>query len=133
MTLYLDSNVFIYATLNNEECGRKARALLERIRRGDNQGLTSALTIDEIIWSVKKHRNFEDALDAGGAFLNFPNLDLIPVTDELVASAMTLMKNYHIDPRDAIHAATAIKTKAECIVSTDQHFDRVKELTRKPL
>jgi predicted nucleic acid-binding protein len=133
MTLYLDSNVFIYASLNTEAPGNKARSLLQKIRQGEEQVKTSALTIDEILWNVKKHRNLDDALDAGDAFLNFPNLELAPVTGELVALALSIMKKYRIDPRDAIHAATAITEKADYIVSTDPHFDKIKELKRQPL
>jgi predicted nucleic acid-binding protein len=129
----LDSNVFIYAALNAEDYGSKARSLLQRIRQGEEQAETSALTIDEILWTIKKHRNLEDALSAGEAFLNFPNLELTWVTGELVGSALTLVRKYHLNTRDAIHAATAIKEKVDYIVSTDPHFDKIKELKRMSL
>jgi len=133
MTLYLDSNVFLYATLNTEAAGDKARSLLQRIHQGEEQAKTSALTVDEILWNVKKHRNLDDAIDAAEAFLNFPHLELAYVTGELVAFALSLIRKYRLDPRDAIHAATAITEKAEYIVSTDPHFDKIKELKRHPL
>ncbi len=129
----MDSNVFIYATLNTEAPGNKARSLLEKIRQGQEQAKTSALTINEILWNVKKHRNLDDAIDAGEAFLNFPNLELANVTGELVAYALSIIKKYRLDPRDAIHAASAITGKADYIVSTDTHFDKIKELKRQPL
>jgi predicted nucleic acid-binding protein len=47
--------------------------------------------------------------------------------------ALQLIRECHLAPRDAIHAATAIVEKADFIVSTDTHFDRVKELKRKKL
>lgn len=133
MTLYLDSNVFIYAALNTEAPGNKARSLLQTIRQGEEQAKTSALTIDEILWTVKKHRNLNDAIDSGEAFLNFPHLELACVTGELIAFALSLMKKYCLDPRDAIHAATAITEKVDYIISTDPHFDKIKELKRQPL
>ncbi len=52
---------------------------------------------------------------------------------EVVSSALGIIKKYHLAPRDAIHAATAIAEKADFIVSTDNHFDRIKELKRKSL
>jgi predicted nucleic acid-binding protein len=133
MTLYLDSNIFLYATLNTEAPGNRARSLLQRIRQGEEQAKTSALTLDEILWNVKKHRNLDDAIDAGEAFLNFPHLELAPVTGELVAFALSIIKKYRLNPRDAIHAATAITEKTDYIVSTDPHFDKIKELKRQPL
>lgn len=48
-------------------------------------------------------------------------------------SALQIIKEYHLDPRDAIHAATAIAAKAEAVVSTDAHFDKIKELKRRSL
>lgn len=131
--LYIDSNIFIYATLNTEDEGNRARTLLRKIQNGTEPAATSALTFDELVWTVKKHRNIEDAISAGEAFLNFPNLTLIPVNGELLSSALNLIKKYNLDPRDAIHAATAITEKAKAMVSTDTHFDRIKELKRKPL
>ena len=65
--------------------------------------------------------------------MNFPNLEIMPADKEVVRSAMQIIKEYHLAPRDAIHAATAIAEKADFIVSTDAHFDRVKELKWKKL
>lgn len=128
--LYLDSNIFIDAILNLEAPGNRARSLLSRIQQGKEQALTSALTFDEIVWAVKKHRTLEDAIKAGEAFLNFPNLKLIPVDDEMLLSAINVIRQYRLDPRDAIHAATAITEKAH-MISDDPHFDKVNELKRK--
>ena len=91
------------------------------------------MTIDEILWNVKKHRNLNDAIDAGDAFLNFPHLELAHVTGELVAFALSIIRKYCLDPRDAIHAATAITERVDYIVSTDPHFDKIKELKRQSL
>jgi hypothetical protein len=131
--LYLDSNVFIYAALNMEEIGERARAMLRKVQQGEEQAFSSALTFDELVWVIKKYRTVKDAINAGEAFLNFPNLKLAHVNGDLLASALNIIKKYGLDPRDSIHAATAIQEKAEAIVSTDAHFDRMKEIHRKPL
>ena len=131
--LYIDSNVFIYAALNTEEIGERARALLLKVQQGEEQASSSALTFDELVWAVKKYRTVEDAINAGEVFLNFPNLRLTLVNGELLASALNLIRKYRLDPRDSIHAATAILERAEAIVSTDTHFDKIKEIRRKPL
>jgi predicted nucleic acid-binding protein len=72
--LYLDSNVFIYAALSVDEIGERARALLRKVQRGEEQASSSMLTFDELVWAVKKYRSIEDAINAGEAFLNFPNM-----------------------------------------------------------
>ena len=130
--LYLDTNIFIYATINTQDLGEKARSLLQKIQQGEEKAETSALTFDEVFWAVKKH-NLELAFEACQALLNFPNLEIIPADRELAFSALQLIREYHLAPRDAIHAATAIAEKADCVVSTDADFDRVKGLKRRPL
>lgn len=130
--LYLDANVFIYAAINTEEFGEKAGALLQKIQQGEEKAETSALTYDEVFWAVKRH-DLELAFQVCEALLNFPNLEIIPVDRELASSALHLIRECHLAPRDALHAATAIAEKADYIVSTDSHFDRVKELKRKNL
>jgi len=130
--LYLDANIFIYAAINTEEIGKKARALLQKIQQSEEQAATSALTFDEVFWSIKK-RKPELASETCYALLNFSNIDIIPADRKLVLDALTLINEYNLAPRDAIHAATAIAVKADFIVSTDPHFNKIKELTRQPL
>ena len=129
---YLDANVFIYSTINTQELGEKARAILQNIQQGEETAITSALTYDEVFWAIKKY-SLELAFEACEALLNFPNLEIIPADRELALSALQLIREYHLAPRDALHAATAIAEKADYIVSTDSHFDRLKELKRKEL
>jgi predicted nucleic acid-binding protein len=130
--LYLDANVFIYAAINTEEIGEKARALLQKIQQGDQQAATSVLTFDEVFWSIKK-RKPELASETSYALLNFPNIAIIPADRKLALSALKIINEYNLAPRDALHTATAIAVKADCIVSTDPHFDKIKELTRQLL
>ena len=131
--LYLDANIFIFAALNTEEEGAKAVALLEKIQQGEEQAITSALTFDEVFWEVKKNRGIEKALETAEAMLNFPNLEIVPADREIASSALQIIRQYHLAPRDAIHAATAMSEKVDFIMSTDAHFDKVKELKRKNL
>ena len=127
---YLDANIFIYSTINTQELGKNARLLLGKIQQGDEKAITSALTFDEVFWAVKKH-NLDLAFEACEALLNFPNLEIAPADRELALSALQLIREYHLAPRDALHAATAIAKKADYMVTTDDHFQKVKELKLK--
>ena len=95
--IYLDSNIFIYATVNTAEVGEKARSLLQRIQQGEKRAETSALTFDEVFWVVKK-LNFESAFEACFALLNFPNLEIVSVDKELIISALQIIKKYRLAP-----------------------------------
>ncbi len=131
--IYIDSNVFIFAALNNEELGDSARLILEEVENGNMGALTSVLTFDEVIWIVKKNRNFEDAISIGEAFLNMPGLHLVDVNQDLLAISISIMRKYKTDPRDSIHAATAVTQKANIIISEDTDFNKIKELERKSI
>jgi predicted nucleic acid-binding protein len=129
--LYLDAGVFIYAALNRQSIGKRARSLIQRIGEGREEAASCALSVDEIVWVVSKHRAREDALAAGRAFLSVPNLKILPVNQDSLLSALTLMRRYDLDPRDAIHASTALLNRCTTIVSADSHFDIVVEIPRK--
>jgi predicted nucleic acid-binding protein len=131
--LYLDAGVFIYAALSRDAIGKRARSLLEKVRDGREEAASCALAFDEVIWVVGKHRSREDAITAAAAFLGLPNLKLLPVNQDSVFSALTLMRRYFLDPRDAIHVSTAIVNRCSAIVSADAHFDYVTEIPRKPI
>lgn len=131
--IYLDSNVFIYACLNSDDVGERSRSLLRSVENGSLDASTSALSFDEITWAVKKYRDIDQAVSAGEAFINMPRLNLISADETVLRSSLDLMKRYALDPRGSIHAASAILFKADALISTDPHFDRLKELPRKQL
>jgi predicted nucleic acid-binding protein len=111
---------------------KKARALLQKIQQGQEQAATSALTFDEVFWSIKKSKP-ELAIETSYALLNFPNIDIIAADRKLALAALKLINEYSLAPRDAIHAATALAVKADFIVSTDPHFDKIKQLKYQTL
>jgi len=131
--IYLDSNVFIFAALNNESLGNSARLILEEVENGNIEASTSSLTFDEVVWIIKKNRSFEDAILAGEAFLNMQRLHLVDVNPDLLALSISIMKKYRTDPRDSIHAATAITQKATIVISEDSDFNRISELKRNSI
>ena len=110
--MYLDANVFLNATLNQEDEGEKARNLIEKLQKAEIAAATSTLRFDEVFWIVKKHRNFINALRAAKALLEIPNLTFLEVNDETLWSAYNLAEKYKLDPRDAIHIACASTTQS---------------------
>jgi predicted nucleic acid-binding protein len=123
--------VFIYAALNRQSIGRRARLLVQRVADGKEEAASCALSVDEVVWVVAKHRSRDDALSAGRAFLSVPNMKILPVNQDSLISALTLMRRYELDPRDAIHASTALLNRCSAIVSADAHFDAIVEIPRK--
>jgi predicted nucleic acid-binding protein len=125
--------VFIYACLETDGLGLKTRGLLRRVEKGEFEASTSTLTFDEVAWAVKRHRGLGLAASAGEALVNMAGLQLVSVDEGIVRLSITLMRRYSFDPRDSIHAASAIRSGAEAIVSTDQHFDRMEKPGRREI
>lgn len=129
---YIDTNVFVYAVLENPANpeGVYARAMLEKIVTKKIPASTSILTWDEVIWACRKELPFAEALSKGNAILTFPNLKISDATTAVIKIAAELSGRYSLKPRDAIRAATAILNGEREIISDDSDFDKVKELRR---
>lgn len=128
---YLDSNLIIYAILDETDLGEWARRVLEKVQNEEMPACTSFLTFDEVFYKVNKIKGIDVAVQNLEAFLTMPNMRFFDVNDGVIWKALELIKEYKIFPRDAIHAATAIIAGAETIYSEDGDFDRIKGLKRK--
>ena len=130
MTIYLDANVFLTAILADTINGEKARRFLSNISKNPEAAVTSALTFDEVCWKVKQIKGFGDSVLAGENFLQLPGLSILDANQQVMANALSLIKIYQLNPRDAIHAATAILHGADTIISEDRDFDKIQEIKR---
>ncbi len=128
---YLDSNLTIYAILDETEIGDWARGVLERVQGGVLHACTSFLTFDEVFYKVNKVKGTDIAIKNLEAFLTIPNMRFIDVNGTVIWRALELIRKYNILPRDAIHASTAFVAGAETIFSQDKDFDGIKGLKRE--
>lgn len=132
--LYLDANVFIHPALYDDAKAKFAAALLDQVKRGRERAVTSALTIDEVVYIIQKHAGRDSALRAARAILAFPNLSVVPATADEILSALDLIEHPpHPQPRDAIHAATALKHEAAAVVSDEAIFAKIPGLKHRAL
>ncbi len=128
---YLDSNIFLYPILDPGIKGEKASQFLEKVIEGKFWAATSVLTFDEVFWTAKKEGGHEDAVRAGEAILGLSNLRFLDANLDTIFKAFEIIKETKLDPRDAIHASSALLAGIRLIVSDDTDFDRVKGLKRK--
>lgn len=127
---YFDSNLIIYAMLDETEIGEWARGLLERVQNEEMPACTSFLTFDEVFYKVNKVKGSGVAIKNLEAFLTMPNTRFIDVNDGVIWKALELIREYQLLPRDSIHAATAFIAGAETIFSEDTDFDNIPGLKR---
>ncbi|MBW6517492.1 MAG: type II toxin-antitoxin system VapC family toxin [ANME-2 cluster archaeon] len=128
---YLDSNLIIYAILDDTDIGDWSRQVLERIQNEEMPACTSYLTFDEVFYKINKVKGIDIAIQNLEAFLTLPNMRFIDVDDSVIWKSLELIREYRILPRDAIHASTALIAGAEMIYSQDTDFDDIKGLKRK--
>jgi len=129
--IYLDSNVFIYAALGGGKEAIWCRDLIRRVSEGDEAALTSALTVDEVVYQVRVSRGLEASIQAGEAVLQMAHLTVAPADAETLWKSLDLGRQLGLHPRDAIHAATALIRSSSELISEDSDFDRVDGLRRR--
>ncbi len=133
---YLDSNVFIYPVIYDEEAepkARKAKELLLKVENGKLSAFTSTLTWDEVVWVVSRVMGKSEGVIQGKKLLGFPNLQFVAADESILTRAQSLMNKYKLSPRDSIHIASALEKRTKSVISDDADFDQVKEIKRTPL
>lgn len=133
---YLDSNVFIYPVIYDEETEprvKKAKEILLKIETGKLSAFTSTLSWDEVVWVVSKVMGRSEGILQGKKLLGFPNLQFVAADENVLAQAQNLMGKYKLSPRDSIHVASALEKRTKSVISDDADFDQVKEIKRTPL
>jgi predicted nucleic acid-binding protein len=130
---YVDANVFIYPVIYDENRiveANVSKSILLKIVNGEIKACTSYLTWDEIVYVISRVSGQDNGKQAGSNFLLFPNLRILGVDEEIIKYAQGLIEKYDLNPRDAIHAASAIQNGVSEIITNDNDFDAVNELKR---
>lgn len=149
---YLDTN-FLYGHLRQRR--EKAEPNFHRWRErvlaemGGDPGISSALVMDELAYrsvlawlretgeaepiakfrkaSGEVMRLMRPRLRRFWAAVDALLLEVIPTDGAVLVRARGLMANPGLAPRDAFHAAHAVESGCEWIVSADPDFDRLKQ------
>ena len=121
--VYLDTNVYIAAYENTQAHGDHAWRLLTAIESGEFVGVTSELTLAELLVKPIERRDYDLAQNyqeiiAPGASFDVPTIDR-PVLIE-AASLRAVQKSLRLP--DAIHVATARLNECAHIVSDDRRL-----------
>lgn len=127
---YIDVNVFVYWLGNHPTLGRTSYEWVRKIE-GASRGkyVTSALTLYQIMVIIaglteKNLKERELVEEVVNSIEGLPGLRIMPLTMEDLIEAAKLMKEYSLDYEDAIHLASALKSRAKEIISNDVDFDR---------
>ena len=121
----LDTVALIYFLEAHERHGALAESILRRIERGKLRGVISSLVFAELL--VPLYRAGDDKAAAGllSRLCAFANLTVCELDAKTSAMAAKLRAEHGLRAPDAIHAATALMTEADGILTNDRELRRL--------
>lgn len=133
---YFDSNVLVYLKDNNSPHQRAAMKLLALFTPIEYELYISSLTIDEYLHSslfiLRQHKISRDdqlqLLDTElKSILQIQQLRIVnpPTNKEINQHVIELMKDFHLNPRDAYHLLTMQENGIEEFATFDKDFKHV--------
>ncbi len=126
-TVGLDTAIFIYHFEEHPTYLPLTTAVLMGIEAGERVGVTSTISLMEIIvrpFSLDKDyiaRKYETLL------VNFPNLMIIDLDRDVIRQAARLRAEFHIRPPDALQLAACQLGGADLFITNDRHFERLRD------
>jgi hypothetical protein len=128
--ILVDANVLMYAAGAEHPSKEASVAFLDRVARGEIDGVVDAEILQEIL---HRYRALDRWADGRRLFdltrTLFPVV--LPVTAEILDRARVLLDTYpHLMARDGLHAAVVMENDLEGLCSFDRDFDPVGGVTR---
>ena len=127
--MYIDSNIFIFAAVNQDEQGERCRDIIKLIEEEKINCASSYLIVDKIIWILKNKIGKKDAITIIKAILSLP-IKWLDIDESSIIRMVDILENTNIEPRDALHIACMINSGISTILSEDKDFDRIKNIKR---
>ena len=128
--MFIDANIFIYASTDNGKRGERARKFIKRIEKGEQHSVTSVLVLDEVFWVVRDMRGEEYSLSVWDKILKISNLRFLEITKEVAQQTPEFIKS-GLNSRDAIHAATMKEYGINTLLGYDRDFDIIRTIHRQ--
>ncbi len=127
--MYIDSNIFLFAALDTTELGDNCRKVLEMIQDQELTCASSFLTVDEVIWILKKKMGKEKAVKISKASLSLP-VKWIEIDRSIISGMIDQFEDNTLDPRDSLHLTSMKAAGINTILSEDTDFDKIKGIKR---
>ena len=123
-----DTMVFIYHLEDHPRYTRLTQPLFEAWEEGRNGGVTSVITLLEILVKPKSEGREEVARDYLELLTTYPNLTIMEIDLGLAELAADLRARYGIRTPDALQLAAALQAGARGFITNDGRLKRVTEL-----
>lgn len=124
----LDTMIFIYSMESRKPYIPLLRSIFNYIEGGFVKGVTSTITLLEILVKPIKDQNITAVKDYRFLLNNFPNLKMVSIDQRVAEKGAELRAKYGIRTPDAIQVAAAIENQATIFLSNDSKLKKVKEI-----
>jgi predicted nucleic acid-binding protein len=124
----LDAPLFIYHLEDHPRYIPLTETVFTALEKGMNKGITSYLTLLEILTKPKREGALQAARDYEYYLTTFPSLTFFEMGLDVARKASDLRATFHIKAPDAIQIATAIVHGATAFLTNDRIFERIKEV-----
>ena len=122
----LDTNVIIYYIEEHPVFLKKVEPLIDRIVEGKAIGITSYVTLLELLVKPIKEERF-DLVEQYKTIL-MTQLEMVPLDESVSLRAAELRAKYGIKTPDAIQLASVIFKNGDVFITNDDRLDAVEEI-----
>ncbi len=118
----LDTMIFIYAFEEHPIFKAVLKSFFRALEKGEMTAVTSTLIITECLVQPYRKKDFALSAQYLVLFRNFPNLSIIPLTDDIAERAAFLRAQYNLRTPDAVQLATAFVSGCHAFITNDDRF-----------
>ena len=124
----LDSMLFIYHFEKHKIFWQKTKKIFELLEKGRFYGITSVITLIEIMTKPKKENNYYLVKEYKELLTTFPHLEIQDVNLRIGDLASSVRAKYGLTTPDAILLASSLDSKAGGFITSDVRLKKVKEI-----
>jgi len=125
--VYLDAAPIIYSVEKNPDYLMLTTEVWQQVEAGDIGVVTSELTLLEALVHPVRDDD-DDQISAYETVLSASEMQLMPITTEVLRMAVNFRVNQNFKTPDAIHAATAFLSGSSHLFTNDQTFRRLENI-----
>jgi len=125
--VYLDAAPIIYSVEKNPDYLMLMTEVWQQVEAGDIGVVTSELSLLEALVHPVRDDD-DDQISAYETVLSASEMQLMPITTEVLRMAVNFRVNQNFKTPDAIHAATAFLSGSSHLFTNDQTFRRLENI-----
>ncbi|MGE5123225.1 MAG: type II toxin-antitoxin system VapC family toxin [Acidobacteriaceae bacterium] len=125
--LGLDTSVFIYHFESHSKYVHLTRELFSGIETGKCSGITSTITLMEILIRPLSLGALDVARKYETLLVSFPHLEMIDLDRDIIRRAAQIRADYHLRTPDALQISACLAKGARAFITNDRLLERLKE------